>query len=146
VLYDRYRKSEVAAIHTIALTAGDSMSVDVVEVPLRIRSARTIGPDDLRVRENDVEQTIRDIRPDRGPAHFAFVVDRSLSMGDGKLDAALRAVAEGMKLLRADDTASLILFNHNVERRLTLPSSRARGEGAAEQRVRGRATRRACAS
>ena len=130
VLFDRYRKSESATIHPIALTAGDSMSVDVVEVPLRIRSARTIGPGDLRLRENNVEQTIRDIRPDRGPAHFAFVVDRSLSMGGGKLDAALRAVGEGMKLLRADDTASLILFNHNVERPLTLPSPRTQGEGA----------------
>jgi Big-like domain-containing protein len=131
VLYDGYRKSESATIHTLALTAGESMNVDVVEVPLRIRSSRTIRPDDLRVRENDVEQTIRDIRPDRGPAHFAFVVDRSLSMGGGKLDAALRAVDEGMKLLRPDDTASLILFNQNVERPLTLPSPRGRGKGTA---------------
>jgi hypothetical protein len=124
VLYDRYRKTELATIHTIALTAGDSMNVDVVEVPLRIRSPRTLRAEDLGVRENDVEQTIRDIKPGRGPAHFAFVVDRSLSMGGGKLDAALRAVDEGMKLLRADDTASLILFNHNVSKPLTLPRSR----------------------
>ena len=137
VFYDGYRKTETATIHTIALTAGDSINVDVVEVPLRIRSSRTIRADDLRLRENDVEQTIRDIRPGRGPAHFAFVVDRSLSMGSGKLDAALRAVDEGVKLLRPDDTASLILFNHNVSKPLTLPSPRERGEGAAEQRVRG---------
>jgi len=137
VFYDGYRKTETATIHTIALTAGDSINVDVVEVPLRIRSSRTIRADDLRLRENDVEQTIRDIRPGRGPAHFAFVVDRSLSMGSGKLDAALRAVDEGVKLLREDDTASLILFNHNVSKPLTLPSPRERGEGAAEQRVRG---------
>ena len=137
VFYDGYRKTETATIHTIALTAGDSINVDVVEVPLRIRSSRTVRAEDLRLRENDVEQTIRDIRPGRGPAHFAFVVDRSLSMGSGKLDAALRAVDEGVKLLRPDDTASLILFNHNVSKPLTLPSPRERGEGAAEQRVRG---------
>jgi len=132
VFYDGYRKTETATIHTMALTAGDSINVDVVEVPLRIRSSHTIRAEDLRVRENGVEQTIRDIRPGRGPAHFAFVVDRSLSMGSGKLDAALRAVDEGVKLLRPDDTASLILFNHNVSKPLTLPSPRALGEGAIE--------------
>lgn len=146
VLFDGYRKSEVATIHTVALTAGQSMSVDVVEVPLRIRSSRTIRPADLRVRENDVEQTIRDIRPDRGPAHFAFVVDRSLSMGGGKLDAALRAVDEGLKMLRPDDTASLILFNHNVERPLTLPSPRTRGEGTVVRASGGTSLRDAVAS
>ena len=131
VFSDNYRKSETATIRTIALTTGSSMNVDIVEVPLRIRSRRTVGTDDLRLRENGVEQTIREIRPGRGPAHFAFVVDRSLSMGGGRLDAALRAVDEGMKLLRPDDTASLILFNHNVSKPLTLPSPRARGEAAA---------------
>jgi VWA domain-containing protein/Big-like domain-containing protein len=114
VFSNGYRNTESATISTAALTAGESINVDLVEVPLRIRSSRTIHPDDLRVRENDVDQTIRDIQPGRGPARFAFVVDRSLSMGGGKLDAALRAVDEGLKLLRPDDTASLILFNHNV--------------------------------
>lgn len=116
VFYDAYRKNETATIRTSALTAGESINVDVVEVPLRVRSSRTIRPADLRVRENDVEQTIRDIKPGRGPAHFAFIIDRSLSMGGGRLEAALHAVDEATKLLRPDDTASLVLFNHNVEK------------------------------
>lgn len=116
VFSDGYRKSESATVRTSALTAGDSINVDVVEVPLRIRSSRTVRPEDLRVRENNVEQTIRDVKPGRGPAQFVFVVDRSLSMGDGKLAAALRAVDEGVRLLRTDDTASLVLFNHNVSK------------------------------
>lgn len=116
VLSNGYRTSESATIATSALTAGQSINVDLVEVPLRIRASRPVRAEDVRVRENDVEQIIREIRPGRGPAHFAFVVDRSLSMGSGNLDAALRAVDEGLKLLRPDDTASLILFNHNVSK------------------------------
>lgn len=124
VFFDNYRKSETATIQTVALTTGGSMNVDVVEVALRVRSRRTVRADDLRLRENGVEQTIREIRPGRGPAHFAFVVDRSLSMGGGRLDAALRAVDEAMKLLRAEDTASLILFNHNVAMPIALAGDR----------------------
>ncbi len=116
VFSDSYRKADSATIHTTALTAGESMNVDVVEVPLRIRAPRTVRAEDLRVAENGVEQTIRDIRPGRGTAHFAFIVDRSLSMAGGKLEAALHAVDEGVRMLRPDDTASLILFNHNVEK------------------------------
>ncbi|HVR41216.1 MAG TPA: Ig-like domain-containing protein [Thermoanaerobaculia bacterium] len=109
-----YRNSETATITTAALTAGETMDVDVVEVPLRLRASRTIRADDLRVRENGVEQTIRSITATRAPAHFAFVVDRSLSMGEGKLEAALHAIESELSQLRAGDTSSLILFNHNV--------------------------------
>lgn len=116
VFSNNYRNTESATIMTAALTAGESINVDLVELPLRIRSSRPIRLEDLRIRENNVEQTIRDIKPGRGPAHFAFVVDRSLSMGGGKLDAALRAVDEGLKMLRLEDSASLILFNHNVSK------------------------------
>ncbi len=124
VFSDSYRKTSTTTIHTAALTAGESMNVDLVEVPLRIRSGRTLEAKDLRITENGVEQTIRDIRPGRGPAHFAFVVDRSLSMGGGKLEAALHAVGEGLKLLRPDDTASLILFNHNVDKAIPIRGAR----------------------
>ena len=124
VFQDSYRTSETATVHTIALTTGDTMNVDLVEVPLRIRSSRIVRAGDLSLRENGVDQTIRDVRPGRAPAHFAFVIDRSLSMGGGKLDAALRAVDEAAKLLRTSDTASLIFFNHNVSKPVTLSASR----------------------
>ena len=116
VLSDGYRRTETTDLVTASLTAGESMNVDVVEVPLRVRSPRMLNPSDIRVRENAVRQTVRDILPGRGAAHFAFVVDRSLSMGGGKLAAALAAVDAAASRLRADDTASLILFNHHVER------------------------------
>lgn len=116
VFSNGYRTRETAKIRTAALTAGESITVDLVEVPLRVRSGRTLQSSDLRVRENSVEQTIREIHPGRGPAHFAFVVDRSLSMTGGKLETALAAVRDAQALLRPGDTASVILFNHNVSR------------------------------
>ena len=113
---NRYKNSESASITTAALTANDTLTVDVVEVPVRIRSPRALRAGDLRLRENGVEQTIRDVRQERPPAHFAFIVDRSLSMGGGKLDAALRAVQDATKMLRAGDTSSVVFFNHIVSK------------------------------
>ncbi len=124
VFSNGYRKTDTATIRTAALTAGESINVDLVEVPLRIRSWRLVRSEDLRVRENGVEQEIRDVKPGRGPAHFAFIVDRSSSMRGGKLEAALQAVDEAAKLLRPGDTASLVLFNHNVSKAASLPAPR----------------------
>ena len=104
IFSDSFRKRETVTIRTAALTAGESINVDLVELPLRVKSSRTIRADDLRVRENNVDQTIREVRPERGPAHFAFVVDRSLSMGGGRLEAALSAVDVAKKMLRPGDT------------------------------------------
>jgi len=109
-----YRTTASAKVFTAALTAGETMNVDLVEVPMRVRASRTITPSDVRLTENKVEQTIREIRADRGAARFVFVVDRSLSMGGGKLDAALRAIDAESKLLRPDDRKEIVLFNHNV--------------------------------
>ncbi len=111
---DGYKVSESITITTAAIGVNDSLTIDLVEVPLRVRTAKVLRPSDLRLRENDVEQTIRDVRQERPAAHFAFIIDRSLSMGGGKLEAALRAVQSQMKQLRAGDTASLVLFNHQV--------------------------------
>jgi hypothetical protein len=76
---------------------------------------------DLRVRENGVEQTIRDVKVERPPAHFAFVVDRSLSMNGGKLEAALRAIEIGAAPTARGDTASLVVVQSS------------RGEGAPDR-------------
>jgi Mg-chelatase subunit ChlD len=109
-----FRNSDEATITTVALTAGETMNVDVVEVPMRVRSSQPLRASDLRVTENGIPQTIRELRADRGAAKFVFVVDRSLSMGDGKLDAALHAITNESPLLRNDDRIELVLFNHNV--------------------------------
>ena len=111
-----FKTTEIA---TITTAMSEAMNVDVVEVALRVRSSHKLNASDLRVRENGVEQTIRDVAAQRPPAHFAFVVDRSLSMGDGKLAAALDAIAAARKQLREADTSSLIFFNHNVAKART---------------------------
>jgi hypothetical protein len=109
-----FRSSETASVTTATLTANDTLNIDLVEVPLRARSSRPLRAADLRVRENGVEQTVRDVKVERPPAHFAFVVDRSLSMNGGKLEAALHAIETELRQLRAGDTASLVVFNHHV--------------------------------
>lgn len=115
-----FRTSESASVTTAALTVNDTLDVDLVEVPLRVRSSRAIRASDLRVRENGVDQKVRDVRQERPAAHFAFIVDRSLSMDGGKLEAALRAVEKSLQQLRAGDSASLVLFNHHVTRARTI--------------------------
>ena len=109
-----YRDVQTTTMTTVALTAAGSVVVDLVEVPLRANSSKQLTVSDLRIRENGVEQSIRDVKPQRGAGHFVFVVDRSLSMGDGKLAATLRAIDANLNMLRPDDTASIVLFNHNV--------------------------------
>lgn len=116
VLSHGFRKSQSARFEVAASGATDTYDVDVVEVPLRIRTSRPVSAADLRVSENGVEQQVRQILPTRGAAHFVFVVDRSLSMSDGRLAAAFRAIDAARRLLREDDTSSLILFNHIVGR------------------------------
>lgn len=127
VLADGYRRVEQASIVTAALTAQDNVTVDLVEVPLRIRAARQVGTADLVVRENGVEQVIREVAAQRGGAQFVFVIDRSLSMSGGKLEAALRAIDAESRLLRPDDSVSVVLFNHNVSK----PRAVGRGEQVA---------------
>ena len=116
VFANGYRDTYTATIRGAAFSAGEVMNVDLVEVPLRIRSGRTIDARDLLVTENSIAQTIDEIKPGRGPAEFVFLVDRSLSMRGGRLEAALRAVQDAANSLRPGDTASLVLFNHNVSR------------------------------
>ena len=122
VFSNGYRTTETAKVLTAALSAGETMNVDLVEVPMRVRAPRPLRAADLRVKENAVEQTIRDVRAERGPARFVFVVDRSLSMGEGKLAAALRAIENESTLLRKDDRAEVVLFNHNVMKAQPLTS------------------------
>lgn len=116
VFANGYRITESATIRTAAISTSDSYNVDLVEVPLQVRASSPLRVEDLVVRENGIEQNVREVTPQRGTAQFVFVIDRSLSMGEGKLDAALRAVDAARRQLRSDDTVSVILFNHNVAR------------------------------
>lgn len=109
-----FTTSEEETIFSAAPSLNESLTVDLVEVPLRVRSRRPIRAADLRVAENGIEQVVRDVTMERPAAHFALVVDRSLSMRNGRLEAALAAIEQQLAQLRTGDTASLVLFNHQV--------------------------------
>ena len=119
---DKYRTRESAEILTSALTASESVDIDLVEVPFRARTSKArLNTADIAIRENGVEQKILELQSSRGATSFYFVVDRSLSMGDGKLQKALAAVDRARTQLRSEDEASVIFFNHRVDapRKLT---------------------------
>ena len=114
VYSNNFQSVDSARIATAAMTAGETVHVDLVEVPMRVRSSQPLRAADIRITENGIDQAIREVRSDRGPARFVFIVDRSLSMSHGKLTNALRAIDEESKLLRPDDRVEVVLFNHNV--------------------------------
>ena len=123
-----YKDVETQSVITASLTAGEVVNVDYVEVPLRVRSSRKLQADDIRVRENGVDQTVRELRADRAPAQFFFVVDRSLSMSGGRVAAALTAIDRQSNQLRSGDRVSVVLFNHIVSRPVAIPSGQRASE------------------
>lgn len=116
-----FQTSQHAEIRTLALTSSDALTVNLVELPLVISSRRPVHATDIEVLENGRRQQIDELRRQRGATHFVFVVDRSLSMQGGKLDASLAAVDTFRAALDRDDTASLITFNHQVSRSIDVP-------------------------
>ena len=123
VSYDSYQQHESVALRTSALPDSANLDVDFVEIPLRLRSSRRVEAADLLVTENHVAQVIRDLHAERAPARFVFVVDHSLSMGGGRLSAALEAIDRGRAFLRSGDQIELVTFNHHVSRPVPLPPS-----------------------
>jgi Mg-chelatase subunit ChlD len=124
--FDGFKVVERARVISAGLSLNDAISVDLVELAVRIRSSKPdVKPSDLRLSENGIRQTISEVRAERPVTSFLFVVDRSLSMNDGKLDAALGAVRSALRSLRPGDTASLVLFNHRAEREVPLQNARA---------------------
>ena len=115
-----FRQNDVAEVRTAAV-GGESITVNLVEVPLRVRAPGTVTAADVTVVEDGVRQKVRDVIPGRSPSRFVFLVDRSQSMGEGKLAAALAAVDAALDLLRPDDTAQIIFFNHNFGQLEDLP-------------------------
>lgn len=118
---DSFRRSETITLHAATVAISDQLSVDMVEISLRATSRRPrIEPADLTVTENGVPQRVVSLAPARGPMKFLFVLDRSLSMGDGKIGKSLEAIQRALSMMRPDDTASLITFNHRVAGRIDL--------------------------
>jgi Mg-chelatase subunit ChlD len=120
VSFDGYRKHETATLRTGALVTEESIDVDLVEVPLRIRfRGAAVKPADLEIRENGIVQQVSEVIAERPPTDFVFVVDRSLSMSGPKIESSVEALDAAQALLRAGDRASVVFFNHNVSRAIT---------------------------
>ena len=115
-----FTRDDVAELRTGAV-GGESITVRLVEVPLRVLAPQAVTPKDLTVIEDGAKQTIRDVIRERPPSRFVFLVDRSQSMAEGKLTASLEAIDAALELLRPDDTAHIIFFNHNFGQLENLP-------------------------
>lgn len=116
----RFQQDDVAELRTAAV-GGESITVNLVEVPMRIRSDDRVTAKDLTVVEDGAKQTIREVIFERPPSRFVFLVDRSQSMAEGKLAASLAAIDQALELLRPGDTAHIIFFNHNFGQLEDLP-------------------------
>ncbi|HUP65779.1 MAG TPA: hypothetical protein VM557_10925 [Thermoanaerobaculia bacterium] len=108
--YSHSRRIEVV---TSPMAAAE-MTVDWVEVPVRLRGNPAPTADDFFVMENGERREVREIWPTRRPSRFVFIIDRSLSMRNGKLDRAISAVRSAASRLGESDSAELLLFNHRV--------------------------------
>jgi len=116
----RFQQDDVAEVRTAAL-GGESITVNLVEVPIRMRATGDISASDFRVVEDGVRQKVRDVFFERPPSRFVFLVDRSQSMAERKLAAALKAIDAALELLRDGDTAQILFFNHNLGQLEELP-------------------------
>ena len=115
-----FQQDDVAEVRTLAV-GGETITVNMVEVPARVRATSEVAAKDLRVVEDGVPQTIRDVVHERPASRFVFLVDRSQSMDEGKLPAILKAIDAALELLRPTDTAQIIFFNHNYGQLEDLP-------------------------
>lgn len=115
VFSNGYSRREEATIRTASLSVADELRIDLVEVPVRLRSSKRVVASDIRIEENGTRQKVLELRNSRGPASFVFVVDRSLSMDGGKIAEVRRAMERQLGRLRPEDEASVIFFNHRVD-------------------------------
>lgn len=105
-------------VRTEVMTAGieEAHVVDFVEVAVRLRSSQRVTAADFTIVESGTEHEPRDVRPERGPTRFVFVVDRSHSMRGAPIEATLEAIRAAVTRLREGDSAEVLLFNHRVAR------------------------------
>lgn len=72
----------------------------------------------------------------REPINVSFVLDRSGSMGGGKIDLAREAVADALSLLRHDDRFSLVVYDDRVDVVVSTVAASAEARGNALRRLK----------
>lgn len=113
---EQYKNKQRAMVRTTGATISESLTIDAVEVPVKIDSSLTPRAADIQLRENGAAQKIRELKKKRSPMRFVFLLDRSLSMAGGRFEKELDAVDEMIRKLGPEDSVEIILFNHRVER------------------------------
>lgn len=122
LFHDAYRKRTSAEVRTAIHAISDQLTVDLVELAVRLDGSSANPEKDLVVREDGQLQEILEVRSRRSPTTFLFVIDRSMSMGHGKLTASLRAVERMRGRIRPQDQARIILFNHRPDKPVDIDS------------------------
>ncbi len=105
-------------------------NVDLVNVYAVVRDSNRnyvqgLGKDDFRILENGRPQTVDRFGTDWKPLRVALVLDVSLSMKGGRLEAAQEAALEFLKLLEPDDEVQLVTFSDSVRIAQPLTTDRA---------------------
>lgn len=116
VFSNDYKNKQRTVARTAGATISESLTIDAVEVPVKIDSSALPRAGDLQLRENGVNQQIRELKKRRSAMRFVFLIDRSLSMAGGRFEKELAAVDEFVRKLGWQDSAEIVLFNHRVER------------------------------
>lgn len=110
-----------AVIRTSALRIDQIEEVDLVVLYAIVRDrsgsyVEGLTIEDFRVLEDDVEQPISSLTPERKPLNVAIVLDTSLSMKErGKLERAQTAALEFLRVLQPGDRGIVVAFNDNVD-------------------------------
>jgi len=120
VFSDQYKVKERARARTAGASISGSLTIDAVEVPVKIDSSLVPRVADLQLKENGTNQQIRQLKKTRSPMRFVFLVDRSLSMAGGRFQNALEAVDRFIRNLGPADSVEVVLFNHRVERAIRI--------------------------
>lgn len=123
VYYGGYRRHEQTSVKTALPSISERLTVDLVELSVRLQGRVESLPRDLILMENGRKQNILEVRSERPPTTFFFAIDRSLSMADGKLAAALQAVGSIRRRIRATDAAQVMLFNHRSQTPVSLTTA-----------------------
>lgn len=116
VFSNQYKNKQRAVVRTAGATISESLTIDAVEVPVKIDSSVVPRAGDIQIKENGANQQIRELKKKRSPMRFVFLIDRSLSMAGGGFEKELEAVDELVRKLGPEDSVEIVLFNHRVER------------------------------
>jgi VWFA-related protein len=120
VLYLSDGSTERVAVRTSPLRINQVEEVGLVNLYPVVRGSggayvADLTPDDFRVLENGVEQSISRFATERRPLRIGIVLDSSLTMEGRKLQNAKKAALEFLDILESGDEGMVVTFNDEVQ-------------------------------